>query len=116
MTPSPRLDQCNATPERRTYDLGMPGVSLVEYDPTANRANARRLDEHTVYLSLEGGGVESFGLFTEEQIGAPGITDNEVVIDYFERLLGGLGWDVSRADMPGPDDQIASWLLAPGSD
>jgi hypothetical protein len=94
----------------------MPEVSFLEYDPTANRANARRLDEHTLYLSLEGGGVESFGLFTEEQIGDPGITDDEVVIDYLERLLGGLGWDVRRADMPGPDDQIASWLLAPGSE
>ena len=103
-------------PERRTYDLGMPGVPSVEYDPTANRASARRLDEHTVYLSLEGGGVESFGLFTGEQIGDRGITDDEVVVDYFERLLGGLGWDVSRTDMPGPDDQIANWLLAPGSD
>jgi hypothetical protein len=94
----------------------MPGVSLVEYDPAASRANARRLDEHTVYLSLEGGGVESFGLFTDEQIGDRGITDDAVVIDYFERLLGGLGWDVSRADVAGPDDQIASWLLAPSSD
>ena len=104
------------TRERRTYDFGMPGVPSVEYDPTANRASARRLDVHTVYLSLEGGGVESFGLFTGEQIGDPGITDDEVVVDYFERLLGGLGWDVSRTDMPGPDDQIANWLLAPGSD
>jgi hypothetical protein len=94
----------------------MPGVPPIEYDPGANKATARRLHGHEVYLSLEGGGVESFGLFTEEQIGDPDIADDEKVIDYFQRLLVGTGWDVSRADTPGPDDQIATWLLAPGSD
>ncbi len=94
----------------------MAGVPPFTYDPVANRAIAKRLEEHTVYLSLEGDGTESFSLFTEDQIGDPGITDDEAVIDYFERLLGGLGWDVSRSEIPGPDDQIATWLLAPGSD
>jgi hypothetical protein len=94
----------------------MPGVPPFTYDPGANRATAKRLEKHTVYLSLEGGGTESFSLFTGEQIGDRAVEDDEAVIDYFERLLGGLGWDVSRSDTPGPDDQIATWLLAPGSD
>ncbi len=98
------------------YALRMPGVPPFTYDPAANRATAKRLEGHKVYLSLEGGGTESFSLFTEEQIGAPGVEDDEAVIDYFERLLGGLGWDLSRSDVPGPDEQIATWLLAPGSD
>ena len=99
------------------YALRMPGVPPFTYDPVANRAIAKRLEQHTVYLSLEGGVTESFSLFTEEQIGDPAITDDEAVIDYFERLLGALGWDVSRSDTPGADDdQITTWLLAPGSD
>ncbi len=94
----------------------MAGAPPVTYDPAAKKATAKRLDEHSVYLSLEGGGVESFSRFTEEEIGDPGFTDDEAVIDYFKRLLEGTGWDVSRSDTPGPDEQIATWLLAPGSD
>ncbi len=61
-------------------------------------------------------GVESFSRFTEEEIGDPGVTEDEAVIHYFKRLLEGTGWDVSCSDTPGPNDQIATWLLAPGSD
>lgn len=45
---------------RQTYALHMAGAPLVTYDPAAKKATAKRLDEHSVYLSLEGGGVESF--------------------------------------------------------
>ncbi len=101
---------------RQTYDLHMAAAPLITYDPAAKKATAKRLDEHSVYLSLEGGGVGSFSRFTEEEIGDPGVRDDEAVIDYFQRLLEGTGWNVSRSDTAGPDDQIATWLLAPRRD
>lgn len=74
---APRISACQESPRSSTTP------------PLAERAQEG--STNTLYLSLEGGGVESFGLFTGEQIGDSGITDDEVVVDYFERLLGGLG-------------------------
>ncbi len=58
---------------------------------------------------------ESFYLFTGEQIGDPDILDDEKVANYFGRLLAEKGWSAVRGDAIGPDDQIATWNLAPGS-
>jgi hypothetical protein len=33
----------------------MAGAPPVTYDPDAKKATAKRMDEHSVYLSLEGG-------------------------------------------------------------
>ncbi len=95
----------------------MVGVPPIEFDPGINRATAKRLPDaqHDVYLWLEGGAAESFYLFTKEQIGDLDILDDEKVANYFGRLLAEKGWSAVRADAIGPDDQIATWHLAPGS-
>jgi len=95
----------------------MPEAPRVEFDPAFNRATVKRLPDaqHDVYLWLEGGDAESFYLFTEEQIGDPDILDDEKVANYFGQFLAEKGWSAVRSDVKGPDNQIATWLLAPGS-
>ncbi len=91
------------------------------YDPTANIATltTHKNGDWLLWTLGPDGAPGRPHLATRTGVGAESGTTQlskvDVVVGYFERRLITVGYATVRQDGPMPDDHVAMWTLAPGS-
>jgi hypothetical protein len=91
------------------------------YDPTATIATltTHKNGDWLLWTLRPDGAPGTPHLATRERVGTEigdtQLSDVDAVVGYFERRLIGVGYSIVRDGGPMPDDHLAIWTLAPGS-
>jgi hypothetical protein len=91
----------------------------LKYDPAVNRASLVAHGENWyLWMFRPDGATAEPHFITRNEVGDAildtQLSNQNAVIQFFERCLIRLGYSVTSEDGPRPEDFIATWTLAPG--
>ena len=106
---------CHASPERTVPEV----EPELKYDPAVNRASLVAHGENWyLWMFRPEGATAEPHFITSNEVGDAildtQLSNQNAVIQFFERCLIRLGYSVTSEDGPRPEDFIATWTLAPG--